>query len=90
MNADAAAGMPWASAFRFEFGLHMKKSLRAGMLAAAMTSSLGFGSAASAEGKNTGVDMGELRDLILQQREALDRQEKALEIQRVQLEALEA
>jgi len=68
----------------------MKKSLQAGILAAAVTAGLGIGSPAIADDKNSGGDMGQLRELILQQREALDRQEKALDAQRERLEALEA
>jgi hypothetical protein len=71
-------------------GYLMNKSLRGRGLAAAMTVGLCLGTPALADDTKPDTDISQLRELILQQREALDRQEKALKDQRIRLEALEA
>lgn len=70
----------------------MFKNLRFSALATAIAvGTMTLGAAAhAADEKKPGTDMSQLRELIQQQREALNKQEKALLAQRIRLEALES
>ncbi|NQV21960.1 MAG: hypothetical protein HQ511_11145 [Rhodospirillales bacterium] len=75
----------------------MIKNLRFSALATAIAvgtitvGTMTLGAAAhAADAKKPATDMSQLRELIQQQREALNKQEKALLAQRIRLEALEA